>query len=541
MLQQKDDRILLIDEAVEKALDFKNKAMYLKAVDQGLIALKLAEAIDDPSRIASAYNSLGNIYKKQNQDSLALSFLLKAYEIRISTKQRELDIAYSVSNLALMYEKLGLYEKSLQFHKDAYELKQSLGIHAIQSVNARGMGFCYWKLGDNQKAFDYLQEAIDLNIDDTSFEIDRRNTKTFNILGEVNLSIGAYDAAYSHFLKSLELTKKHGFDDYLYLNYDALSRYFESRGNFEEAFGFHKKGISIRDSLIKAENLKIFTELNLRHNSERTQIENNRLTIETKGQQYELERRQQLQQQLIVVIVLTVIIIVLGILLLLRNRMQTKALQEKNNIINVSLLEKEELVQEIHHRVKNNLQIISSLFALQLKHIDDENAIKVVRDGLNLVMSMSIVHEKLYMDKSQNGIVVQEYISELLTSLRKSFPRSNLSFNLNICELVLDIETMIYVGMLLNELVTNVFKYAFKAGEAGNVEVELKRIGDKELLLRVADNGIGMNPDFATDKNSKTIGYKLIRSFLAKLKASMEVDVSSGTEVKIKITKFVEL
>ncbi len=210
----------------------------------------------------------------------------------------------------------------------------------------------------------------------------------------------------------------------------------------------------------------------------------------------------------------------------------------KNAIIQKQATDLEVLMKEIHHRVKNNLQVVSSLLDLQSHSITDVNASAAVREGKNRVQSMALIHQNLYSEGNIKGICVKEYISNLVQTLADSYNITNDKVKIitNIDDLKLDVDTMIPLGLMLNELVSNSFKYAFKNQQHGELNITLTELNEK-LNLIVSDNGIGY-PNDLNVKTTTSFGLKMIRAFAQKLKASLNIYNNNGAVVEMQITKY---
>lgn len=218
--------------------------------------------------------------------------------------------------------------------------------------------------------------------------------------------------------------------------------------------------------------------------------------------------------------------------------------KKKNIVIQKQATDLEVLMKEIHHRVKNNLQVVSSLLDLQSHTITDSQASAAVKEGKNRVQSMALIHQNLYSEGNIKGIMVKEYISNLVKSLSDSYNISNdkVKVNINIDDLNLDVDTMIPLGLVLNELVSNSFKYAFpqdavrKENHQGILNIMLEEKNEK-LYLKVSDNGAGFPADVDI-KSAKSFGMKMIKAFAQKLKATLEIYNNNGAVVEMQISKF---
>ena len=196
-----------------------------------------------------------------------------------------------------------------------------------------------------------------------------------------------------------------------------------------------------------------------------------------------------------------------------------------------SLREKETLLREVHHRVKNNLQIISSLLHFQAKKVRNPEDLAAFAEGRNRLRSMILVHEKLYQSPDLSRIDFGSYIRALARDLQRSYLTSNVGVRVAADTLELPVESAVPCGMILCELLTNVFKYAFPDGRSGTAEVKIIAV-DGHMQLSVSDDGIGLPGDFDPEQSS-SFGWQLIRNLTAQLGGAAKVDRQCGTHVAI--------
>ena len=209
--------------------------------------------------------------------------------------------------------------------------------------------------------------------------------------------------------------------------------------------------------------------------------------------------------------------------------------QNAEELVRASLKEKEILLREIHHRVKNNMQIISSLLSLQGSLIKDEGMIKTIHDCQSRIQTMSLIHEKLYRSLSLSHIGFAEYISSLVQQLfhiRRIQP-DKIGLNLDLEEIELNIQTAIPCGLMVNELISNSLKYAFPDDRRGEIRVAFHKHPDGCLMLEVGDDGVGLPKDLDIQKTT-TLGLQLVTMFVNQLDGSMEIDREKGTAFKIR-------
>lgn len=201
-----------------------------------------------------------------------------------------------------------------------------------------------------------------------------------------------------------------------------------------------------------------------------------------------------------------------------------------------SLNEKEVLLREIHHRVKNNLQIISSLLDLQKIYVkEDPLAINVLKDSQNRVLSMAMIHEMLYQTKDISYINFNDYIKNLVSNLLDSYRNNTIFINtvIDVQEILLNIETSIPLGLIISELLSNSLKYAFPHRKEGVIKLNLEA-NDIEYNLIISDNGVGLPEDIDYRNTESSLGFRLVNSLVTQLDGSIELDRSHGTQFTIK-------
>jgi len=213
---------------------------------------------------------------------------------------------------------------------------------------------------------------------------------------------------------------------------------------------------------------------------------------------------------------------------------RTVDLEKTNELLKISLKEKEILLKEIHHRVKNNLQIISSLLNLQSSSIPDENIQDIFNDCRNRVNSMSLIHENLYQSPDLNNIDFDKYVKNLADSLQSSYSTKNaIALNIDIHDVFLNINTAVPCGLIINELVSNAIKHAFPNNTEGEINVSFHKLNNKEYKLIVSDNGIGI-PHGLDHENTESLGLMLINTLSEnQLNGKMEFSRDEGTEFKL--------
>ncbi len=212
------------------------------------------------------------------------------------------------------------------------------------------------------------------------------------------------------------------------------------------------------------------------------------------------------------------------------------ALQKTTAKTEASLKEKEVLLREIHHRVKNNMQVISSLLRLQSRNVKDEQQIEMLKESQNRIKAMALIHEKLYRSKDLANIDFNDYIKNLVNDLFLSYKVSTgkVALKMNIETVSFGIDTAIPCGLIINELVSNSLKYAFPKGKDGEIKISLRTLEEGDIELIVSDNGVSIPKDLDF-RNTESLGLRLITNLTEKqLQGKVELNRNKGTEFQIK-------
>jgi two-component sensor histidine kinase len=207
--------------------------------------------------------------------------------------------------------------------------------------------------------------------------------------------------------------------------------------------------------------------------------------------------------------------------------------ERTTEVVQSSLREKEMLLKEVHHRVKNNMQVISSLLNLQGKQIKDEQARLIFQESQNRVKSMALIHESLYQADDLSHIDFAEYLRKLVNHISRSYQMQTeaIKMKVNVGDIALGVDTAVPCGLIINELITNSLKYAFPAGTAGEILIDLSA-SDGGYKLTLSDNGIGL-PKELDIENANTLGLKLVRTLTEQLRGQLSHSNGCGTKFEI--------
>ena len=309
-----------------------------------------------------------------------------------------------------------------------------------------------------------------------------------------------------------------GFSSDYYLKISAC---YEKLNQYKQALAFNQKAFDFEQKITE-ENIKnIESEGLIKYETDKKES-----TIALQNQ----EITQQKKTQNIFIGFLSL----LGILLVMlyRNFKNKQRLNQQLQITNGQLDAKNQqnelLLKEIHHRVKNNLEVVSSLLALQSRQLDDDSAKSAMQESQNRVQSMGIIHQKLYQGKNLAAVEMKDYFVNLGEGVLDSFGKSEqVKITYAMEELELDVDTAVPIGLIVNELLTNALKYAFLNKENPEIQIQLQRLSDDSLKLVVSDNGIGKTNNEVAKGTG--FGSQLIQLLTAQLEGAMNYVADQGS------------
>ncbi|MCF6183207.1 MAG: tetratricopeptide repeat protein [Bacteroidales bacterium] len=506
----------------KKAIEFYNKA------------LKIFEKTGNKKGLANLYGVLGNIFLKMEKPKIAIKNYNKS-KSHFKDLKSEFGVATCDMNIGIAYKNLNEFEKALKHFKTAKKTYSEIG-------HIKGLAEIYGNMGkvsflqkNYETAISYYKKALKISED---LKLNKNIVMILNWLAECNIAVGNYNKAVTNSHTALKLIKQYSFDNYKKIVYKNLYEANKSKGNYKLALKYLELYKDKTDSVFiseKNENIeKLLTEFETKEKEKEIEI----LYIKSEKQTSTIRAKQQERNLWFGISILAILIGAISIYYFVKRKKLSEELSAKNKIIRKTLAEKDVLLREIHHRVKNNLQIISSLLNMQSRYLSDDKSKEIINDSKNRIKSMSLIHQKLYLSEDITGIETQSYFNELIDSLITSYGIDNkkVEIKLSIENLILDVDTAIPLGLILNEIITNAFKHGLDKNN-GAFYFSFKQISEKELKIIVKDNGNGIPADFDILK-TKSYGMKLIKSLSKKLKAEINFKNKDGLEITMKIHKF---
>ncbi|MBI3519329.1 MAG: tetratricopeptide repeat protein, partial [Bacteroidetes bacterium] len=454
----------------------------------------------------------------------------KAIDLYLKTKNRK-ELAGVLINQGIVYTYIGKNNEAEKNYLQALTIYQEEHNIPGLSPTYNSLAKIYFAKKDYEKAIEYYKQSEKYSIEsNNSFNL----ISTYNSLAIVYKELKKYNEAKIYSEKSIAISKQIGALEREMFCHETMGDILFSMGDYKNAYESFKNYSVIKDSIFTSDKNDAIAEMQAKFDVEKNQQKVKEIELQKK-----LDADSYFKRQLILVIILVIILISLGFtIILFRNKRKINTLLEQKNIaIQANLEQKEVMMGEIHHRVKNNLQMVSSILDLQARELKDPGSLRVIEDSLNRISAISLIHQRLYQTENIRGIKIDSYLKELCHDLIQNFAskiNAAIILKYNIEDVVLDLETAIPVGLISAELVTNACKYAFEGIQNPSIIIGLN-IENKKMILRVKDNGIGKS---SHQINQTSFGTKLIKSLSRKLKADIQENISNGTEVILTINQF---
>ena len=495
----------------------KNKGLYPLALDYFLKALKIFEEIKDNRGIGNCYANMGNIYAEQKEFAKALQFYKRSLKARQDEKD-ENRIASSFGDLGNVYSAMADYEHALKYHNIALKIREEMG-------DKQGEAYCYNNIGVVYKNQTNYTKALENYFKCLTAikEVDDKKgiTYCYNNIGNIYIDLKDYKLALLYCDSSLQSVKTLGDVNAERIAYQNLAQIFVKTGKYKEAYEYETKFKDLTDSIFNEENSKQLGDMKTGFEVEKKEAELNAKADKQQAIILEEEKREKLLTY--AATLLLVVVLIFSFFLFKR----AKAAHKQKQTI-------EHLFKEVHHRVKNNLQVITSLLNLQKTYIDDKHILNIFQDCQNRVYAMAAIHEKLYEHNALSNINFKEYIKTLITQLIDTYKlKFNVKYNLETDIDTLDLDTLIPIGLLTNEIISNSLKYAF-TDEDENPLITFKLLKTNQpdaFTMIVGDNGKGSTVNL--NDNHTSFGMELIKILAAQLHGTIKQLPAKGTMYEI--------
>ena len=506
--------------------NYSGTAEYDKGSDTVFKALALYEKLGDQQGVAQCYTKICDLLYYSDSYAEGADYCKKAIAIQEKNGYEE-DLALSYRRLAENQLFLGDLDESLANMNQAINLYKKIGETGPPILA------CYNGRGNIYKYMERYEEAIeDYNRcyeGAKAIGLERYMMPPTANIGHVYLLQGKYAEALPYNLRAIEIMKRIGNSKNLWENYMHVSNIYKELGDYKNAFEYHELYEQGHTEYLNTIIARKDSELQVKYETAQKD-----LAILDKEAKIAQQRK---TQWLYIGIAGLLAIILFGMYFTLKNiRKKRKSLAILNSELDAKNRQNELLLKEIHHRVKNNLEMVKSLIALQSAKLEDGASKEAMLASQNRVQSMGIIHQKLYQGENLGSIEMKDYFMNLSEGVLDTFnAEEKVKIECAMDQLNLDVDTAVPIGLIVNELLTNALKYAFPDGVKGQINISLVK-ENNDLLLKVTDNGIGKTE--GSKPKGTGFGTQLIQLLTQQLNGTISEEHSNGTAVFFNFKNF---
>ncbi len=512
-----------------------------------------------PDLSLELYQQIGYAYQLEGNRGRAMEQYLHGLQLSRSTERLNAQ-SKILNSIGQLHVDQGAYEKALPIYEKALTINKKLDLEIAIADNLRNIGVVYRHLGDQDLSLKAFYEALThfgehlvspeafetkLLMAETLFDVSRLakaelladellaghditpsyRSRSLLLKARCLLQTGRKREAQDHLNEGFALIENTNRETEKVAFLEAFEFLSRDLGQFEKAYGYNVRKQAVIDTINQLQRLAIEKEMATKFAVQ--EKEANLLVAQEKSVRAKQERN-----WLRLLLVVCAFSLILALRFLHFTKKSNLTLSEKNQLIRRNLREKEHLLREIHHRVKNNLQVVSSMLNMQARTTDDHESAQAIEKGRNRVKGMALIHQNLYDSQNLSGIDTHQYINRLCQSLLTSLDNQHkISLKTEVESMTMDIDTIIPIGLILNELITNAVMYAFTdKSSKGEITISFNRKGE-EVELMVCDNGSGIDANKLNFK--KTMGFRLIDAFVKKMKGSFQITNEEGTKVQL--------
>ncbi|TKG94534.1 tetratricopeptide repeat protein [Puteibacter caeruleilacunae] len=502
------------------SLGHRTHGDYDRAIEASLNALRIYEELGEDSNPerASIYMQIGSHYSNQKNYPKGLSYLqegLKIFELDKDT----FNIVLSNINIGETYRLMNKLDSAKYCFERCLHYNKFINNEEIRGYTIGNLGLVHGAQGKTVLAKEQLTESIDIltRLNDP-YSVSVYQSE----FGLILIKEGHKQEGLDLLLTSLALAKKENLKEQIRDINIHLAKFYESEKQFQTALNYRKNYESYHDSLKNIETVRKIEQLEGQYKLDLKEAD-----IEL------LEQSNQSKKRMLILLSLgSFILLTLSFFLYRTNKQRLRAnikLSEQNTIIEKKEREKALLLRELNHRVKNNLQMVSSLFNMQARHLKGNPAAEILKAGKLRVEALSLIHQNLYREDIDTSINLNEYLTELIENLIFNFG-SNTQLEMDLKPIDVSLDTAIPVGLIINELTTNSLKYC-KQLEHPVLKVSLQ-VNNRMIDLTLSDNGEGIPEDFNW-KTSKSLGLKVVNTLSKQLGGNVTQFNANGCNWKI--------
>lgn len=505
---------------------YMNFGMHSKALECFHKSLKIRDEIDDKLGASYCFNNIASIHKKQGRSDIALEYYHKSLKIREELKNDKA-ISVSLNNIGVVYKNEKQFDKALEYYQKSLTIKEKIKDEKGISHVLNNIGRIYKEKGELRKALDKYEESLKMT---TALHDERWMVITLSNMGELYLEEGNLEEAKMCALKGLKLGHKVGHPELIRDASETLKKVYSSQHDWKKAFDMQDLYVTMRDSIRNKKTETDATEQRVTYEVEKREqeikllsVQNDVLLREKEVQQLKINKNRIVNIMFLVGGIVAFILAIFFYVVLKKSRTVNSLLQKQDD-------EKKVMLKEIHHRVKNNLQVVNSLLRLQSKEIQDKEIVAKFKETQKRIITIAALHEKMYRSENLKHVNLKDHIESIVEDLVSTYAiDKEIDVNMHIDDIRIGLRTLVPLGLIINEIIINSLKYAFLTTDEGRINLQIEQFENGTFEMFIGDNGVGLQ----SHQRTSGLGSKLINIFTKQLNGELEILEVPGTTYKI--------
>ncbi len=514
---------------IVKGAYYEKQGQYYSALTEYQKSLEYKEYVASPLKVGNIYLNISQMYYYLHDVDKAFEYLLPVDDI---IKENGYTMLANTLDLkrAAYYMKERQFEKSELYYLSAVKYLQDKKMD-LKLLNVySNLSIIKTETDEVKAAKDYLDLATKkLNIEVPESKM----SAYYNAQYRYAQSIGEFAKSKAPLLKILAISEENNNPNRAFVAFDGLIKLFEFEKNWKQVAYYQGKLIqSTKDQNIENQKTLLY-DLENKYQNEQKVLSIKSLQKDNQLKELELSQGK-MENRLYIALLVLALLAFIGLRYSYTSiQKANRKLSDSNNQLSKALDVNKLLLKEIHHRVKNNLQVISSLLGLQQAYLKNPEAKEAIMTSKTRVQSMSLLHQKLYQGEDILKVNIKDYFENLILNLFQTYKvnQDKIELKQEIQSLELHVDTVITMGLIFNELISNALKYAFENDEKGVIKVSVKQVNNL-IYMVVSDNGKGTEFN-VLPKRSSSLGMNLVSSFTAKLEGEVVIDNCNGTHFEI--------
>jgi two-component sensor histidine kinase len=494
-------------------------AQYKEAIRYYILSSQIFESLKNEQYLASTFNAIADCFNELKNYPKTLEYNKKALLLRQKLKDEE-GIAQSLNNIGFLFSKLRKADSAIYYLSGSLAITKNDKDSSGLVLTLQNIGSAYKIKNEFKKAEKYSLRAQNIA---SNYRMLKELAGGNADLAEIYIGQKDYAKALQHVNTAIDTAKKLNFTELLLKAYTIKYTIYKQTGDYKNAVIYGDKKSELNDSLFTITANKAITDAETKYRTTQTIKDRDAYKVQS-------DLRQKIvSEQMKYIFVLSIAAVLLAVLFVIAYNNFRKKNKANQRI--------QTLMKDLHHRVKNNLQILSGLFTMQIDNLSDESTKAALRENEARLTSMNLIHNKLYLDNTTTKIEMNDYLTKLLNHIKDSFggyKQNEINLRIEVSNIMLEADKAVAIGLIANELTTNAFKYAFNGQVQGEIHLALQLVEKSKILLTLGDNGVGLKAE--NKDKAPSFGLKLVNLMARQLNSTLVVNNNNGVFYQMEIS-----